>query len=113
MGCQNYCEEGCLDCYSPFVLNNHVCSIPHCQKYSSNGCSTCDNGFLLANRHCHPKDPNCESYDLVNHKPVCNKCVGKYYLFRGECKPAEKGCTYDSQGNCKCRPPFLMKSGKC
>ena len=68
---------------------------------------------MLANRHCHPKDPNCASYDLINNKPTCTKCVDQYYLFQNSCKPAQRGCDYDDNGNCKCKSPFMMKNGNC
>jgi len=50
LGCKSYCENGCLNCNPPFLLNNGICIINNCLQYVSNGCSACKDGYQLANK---------------------------------------------------------------
>jgi len=115
LGCALYNDDGCTKCSSPFQLLNQICIIDGCSQYLIDGCSTCKDGYLLASKQCVQKNPNCAAYSSdANGAQICSQCISKYYLLKGVCYKAERGCTYDAVGACKCSGKFLLSDkGKC
>lgn len=106
-GCNQYNNNGCTNCSSPFNLLNNVCIISNCIQYSPDGCLSCNNNTILLGFVCVEKNPLCLTYN----SGVCTSCVNGYYLLNNNCIKKQRGCSYNNNGICSCVTPFLSNNG--